>query len=69
MENKIIYLKTYVITIVAIFIIFITIISGLVYYYESIIQELENTVTKNNNTSGITILQDTNTSLENVKAK
>lgn len=68
MENKIVYLKTYIITIVVLIILFIAALGGCLYYYENKINTLEKT-TPNNNQSGITIVQDKDTSVDNVIAK
>lgn len=69
MENKIVYLKTYIITIVAMFIILIATVAGLVYYYENRIKSIENAYVQKPDISGITILNENDTSLENVKAE
>lgn len=67
MENKIIYLKTYIITIVLLVILFITALLGVVYYYENKIEKLDNI--PNPNQTGITIVEDIDTSVDNVKTK
>lgn len=44
MENKIVYLKTYIITIAILLVLFLVGIGGCVFYYEKKIDELENTI-------------------------
>jgi len=58
MENKIVYLKTYIITICLLVLLFLVGIGGCVYYYENRIAELE-----------ITIVPDGDTSVSNVTAE
>lgn len=67
MENKIVYLKTYIITIVVLVILFVTTLLGVVYYYENKIEKLDNI--PNPNQTGITIVENVDTSVDNVKAK
>ena len=68
MENKIVYLKTYIITICLLVLLFLIGIGGCVYYYENRIAELENT-TITNEGSGITIVPDDDTNVNNVIAE
>ena len=67
MENKIVYLKTYVTTIGILVTIFLIGIVGCVFYYESRIAALENTT--NMNQSGISIVPDVDTDVNNVIAE
>lgn len=67
MENKIVYLKTYIITIVVLVILFVTTLLGVVYYYENKIEKLDNI--PNPNQTGITIVENVDTSVDNVKTK
>ena len=70
MENKIVYLKTYVITICLLIVLFLVGIGGCVFYYEKKIDELENTINTNQRQNGgITIVPDGDTSVSNVTAK
>lgn len=70
MENKIVYLKTYIITVVALLILFLVGIGGCIFYYENRIAELENTTNTNQNqNTGITIVPDVDTSVDNVTAE
>ena len=68
MENKIVYLKTYIITISLLVLFFLVGIGGCIYYYENRIAELENTTIINEN-SGITIVPDGDTDVNNVIAE
>lgn len=68
MENKIVYLKTYIITICILVLLFLIGIGGCIYYYENRIAELENTTIINEN-SGITIVPDGDTDVNNVIAE
>jgi len=67
MENKIVYLKTYITTIGILIAIFLIGIAGCVYYYESKIATLENKIQTNQ--SGISIVPDKDTDVSNVVAK
>lgn len=67
MENKIVYLKTYIITIVVLLTLFIAGLLGIVFYYENRIENLENM--SNSNQTGITIVENLDTNVDNVKAK
>lgn len=76
MENKIVYLKTYVITICLLILLFLVGIGGCVFYYEKKIDELENTINTYQNqytitspNGGITILPGGDTSVSNVTAE
>ena len=67
MENKIVYLKTYIITICLLVLLFLVGIGGCVYYYENRRAELENTAATNQNqNSGISIVPDGDTDVNNV---
>jgi hypothetical protein len=69
-ENKIVYLKTYIITICILVLLFLVGIGGCVYYYENRIAELENTASTNQNqNSGISIVPDGDTDVNNVIAE
>lgn len=68
MENKIVYLKTYIITIVALVVLFAAALGGMYYYYENKIKSIQSEQ-KTNNESDITIIQDQDTSVDNVVAK
>lgn len=68
MENKIVYLKTYIITICLLVLLFLVGIGGCVYYYENRIAELENAANTNQN-SGISIVPDGDTDVNNVTAE
>ena len=68
MENKIVYLKTYIITICILVLLFLISIGACVYYYENRIAELENATITNEN-SGITIVPDVDTNVNNVIAE
>lgn len=67
MENKIVLLRTYIITIVALVILFAVAICGCVFYYENRIDTLENSIQAN--PSGITIVQNVDTNVNDVIAK
>ncbi len=67
MENKIVYLKTYITTIGILIAIFLIGIAGCVYYYENKIVTLENKIQTNQ--SGISIVQNIDTDVNNVTAK
>lgn len=70
MENKIVYLKTYIITICLLILLFLVGIGGCVYYYENRIAELEKTnVNNQNQNSGISIVPDVDTNVNNVTAE
>lgn len=70
MENKIVYLKTYVITICLLIVLFLVGIGGCVFYYEKKIDELKNTINTNQSqNSGITLLPGGDTSVSNVTAE
>lgn len=70
MENKIVYLKTYIITICLLVLLFLVGIGGCVYYYENRIAELEKTnVNNQNQNSGISIVPDGDTNVNNVIAE
>lgn len=70
MENKIVYLKTYIITICLLVLLFLVGIGGCIYYYENKLNELENIVNTNQNqNSGISIVPDTDTNVNNVVAE
>lgn len=70
MENKIVYLKTYIITICLLILLFLVGIGGCVYYYENRIAELEKTKVNNQNQdSGISIVPDGDTNVNNVIAE
>lgn len=70
MENKIVYLKTYIITICLLVLLFLVGIGGCVYYYENRIAELEKTKVNNQNqNSGISIVPDGDTNVNNVIAE
>lgn len=70
MENKIVYLKTYIITICLLVLLFLVGIGGCVYYYENRIAELEKTKVNNQNqSSGISIVPDGDTNVNNVIAE
>ncbi|MCI9087522.1 MAG: hypothetical protein HFJ32_03075 [Clostridia bacterium] len=70
MENKIVYLKTYIITICLLILLFLVGIGGCVYYYENRIAELKNnTNTNQNQNTGITIVPDEDTDVNNVTAE
>lgn len=70
MENKIVYLKTYIITICLLVLLFLVGIGGCVYYYENRIAELEKTKVNNQNqNSGISIVPDSDTNVNNVIAE
>lgn len=60
MENKIVYLKTYIITIVVMLILFVAGLGGLAYYYEQKIDYIKD------NKPNITIVD---TNVDNVKVK
>lgn len=70
MENKIVYLKTYIITISLLVLFFLVGIGGCIYYYENKIAEIEQTknINQDHNT-GITIVQDVDTNVNNVTAE
>ena len=68
MENKIIYLKTYITTIGILVAIFFIGIAGCIYYYENRIASLESEINKEQS-SGISILPDADTDVNNVIAK
>lgn len=70
MENKIVYLKTYIITICLLVLLFLVGIGGCVYYYENRIAEQEKTnVNNQNQNSGISIVPDVDTNVNNVVAE
>lgn len=69
MENKIVYLKTYIITIVVLVILSAAAIGGMFYYYENKVDELERMLNSSKNPSDITIVPDMDTSVDNVIAK
>ncbi len=76
MENKIVYMKTYIITICLLILLFLVGIGGCVFYYEKKIDELENTINTYQNqytitspNGGITILPGGDTSVSNVTAE
>ncbi len=76
MENKIVYLKTYIITICLLILLFLVGIGGCVFYYEKRTDELENTINTYQNqytvtspNGGITILPGGDTSVSNVTAE
>lgn len=70
MENKIVYLKTYIITIVVLVILFIVALGGTVYYYEQKIKNLQGSEKGiKNNQTGITIVENLDTSVDNVRAE
>lgn len=70
MENKIVYLKTYIITTCLLILLFLIGIGGCVYYYENKIAELEKTnVNNQNQNSGISIVPDVDTNVNNVTAE
>lgn len=67
MENKIVLLKTYITTIVALVILFAIAIGGCVLYYENRIDTLESFI--QTRPSEITIVQNVDTSVNDVIAK
>ena len=70
MENKIVYLRTYIITVCILVFLFLIGIGGCIYYYENKIAELENTMSMNHEqNSGITIVPDGDTDVNNVVAE
>lgn len=70
MENKIVYLKTYIITICLLVLLFLVGIGGCVYYYENKITELEKSINTNENqNSGISIVPDSDTNVNDVIVK
>lgn len=70
MENKIVYLKTYIITICLLVLLFLVGIGGCVYYYENKIAELEKTnVNNQSQNTGVTIVPDGDTNVNNVIAE
>ena len=70
MENKIVYLKTYIITICLLVLLFLVGIGGCVYYYENRIAEFENDINANKSkNSGISIVPDGDTDVNNVIAE
>ena len=70
MENKIVYLKTYIITICLLVLLFLVGIGGCVYYYENRIAELENGIDANQSqNSGISIVPEGDIDVNNVTAE
>ena len=76
MENKIVRMKTFIVTISLLVLLFLVGIGGLLYYYENKVDELENTISTYQNqytitspNGGITILPGGDTSVNNVIAK
>lgn len=67
MENKIVYLKTYITTIAILVILFIGALGGVVYHYQNKISTLENAI--NAEKSNITIVENLDTSVDNVRAE
>lgn len=67
MENKIVYLKTYIMTIVVLVIMFAIAMGAVVYHYENKMQELKQMSPVQ---SGITIVpENEDTSVDGVKVK
>ncbi len=70
MENKIVYLKTYIITIVILLVVFVGTIGAGIYYYENKIDKLENKIqTSQPQNTGITLVNNLDTSLEGITAQ
>lgn len=56
MENKIVRMKTFIVTISLLVLLFLVGIGGLLYYYENKVDELERMLETSKNSSGITIV-------------
>ena len=76
MENKIVRMKTFIVTISLLVLLFLVGIGGLLYYYENKVDELEHMLNASQNqytvtspNGGITILPGGDTSVNNVIAK
>ncbi len=76
MENKIVRMKTFIVTISLLVLLFLVGIGGLLYYYENKVDELERMLNASQNqytvtspNGGITILPGGDTSVNNVIAK
>lgn len=69
MENKIVRMKTFVITISLLVLLFLIGIGGCVYYYENKVDELERMLNASKAPSGITIVPGGDTDVNNVTAE
>ena len=63
MENKIVYLKTFIVTIAILVIIFAIAIGGCIYYYEAKLKDLDSVISLKNN---LTIIQNDENGIRNI---